>query len=305
MKTFKLHQLAWGLGLALVSPALGQQMVGGRGGAYVGGGFVTSGGGGRSVAAFRDTAPRVAPAAFRTAPQMAVGRSYPAYRATNPAYRAAVRQSHPGYRVAGRSYYGVNPAPVGAIGLQQRADYRYNRTSSGTYSRTYANRYPTRYPTRYAWDRRRQWERNDWRRNYRDNRGRIVVSTSVRGPYYWPGYSYYSPYYYSPYYYVRDYPSSYPVVSAAYDYADPYGYYDTGYTYTSAQPAYYGSVVVTSGPIAARVQRELALSGYYRGRIDGVVGPRTRAAIAAFQRDHRLPVTARVDLLLLRTLGMV
>lgn len=50
------------------------------------------------------------------------------------------------------------------------------------------------------------------------------------------------------------------------------------------------------------VQSALARRGYYRGMIDGVAGPRTRAAIRAYQVDRNLRVTGRVDSDLLRSL---
>jgi peptidoglycan hydrolase-like protein with peptidoglycan-binding domain len=45
----------------------------------------------------------------------------------------------------------------------------------------------------------------------------------------------------------------------------------------------------------ADVQLALADRGYYRGRIDGIMGPQTRSAIRAFQRNNGLPVTGRLD----------
>lgn len=45
----------------------------------------------------------------------------------------------------------------------------------------------------------------------------------------------------------------------------------------------------------AAAQRALAALGYDPGAADGVMGPRTRQAIAAFQRDTGLPVTGEPD----------
>jgi hypothetical protein len=52
------------------------------------------------------------------------------------------------------------------------------------------------------------------------------------------------------------------------------------------------------------VQSVLSREGYYRGPIDGAIGPGSRAAIARFQADHGLPVTGRVDSALLAALGL-
>jgi peptidoglycan hydrolase-like protein with peptidoglycan-binding domain len=53
------------------------------------------------------------------------------------------------------------------------------------------------------------------------------------------------------------------------------------------------------------VQSQLQREGYYDGPIDGVLGPMTRQAIAAFQDDHGLAVTSAVDEPTLETLGLV
>ena len=63
----------------------------------------------------------------------------------------------------------------------------------------------------------------------------------------------------------------------------PYGYYG-GYNY-----GYYGSGYGyggSSGSRVAELQRRLARAGYYHGAIDGVMGPATRRAIRAYERDR-------------------
>jgi N-acetyl-anhydromuramyl-L-alanine amidase AmpD len=52
------------------------------------------------------------------------------------------------------------------------------------------------------------------------------------------------------------------------------------------------------------VQRALAQNGYRPGAHDGYVGPQTRRAIVAFQATEDLPVTGRVDGVLLSALGV-
>jgi Putative peptidoglycan binding domain len=59
----------------------------------------------------------------------------------------------------------------------------------------------------------------------------------------------------------------------------PYGYYGNGY---------YGNSSYGYGDRSrvAEMQRRLAQAGYYHGSIDGIMGPRTRRAMRAYQRDH-------------------
>jgi hypothetical protein len=80
--------------------------------------------------------------------------------------------------------------------------------------------------------------------------------------------------------------------------------YDPGYVYPYDGPIYgYGSL--TPDQIVVNVQQQLQDDGYYTGPIDGILGPNTRYAIAAFQADHGLAVTSAVDEPTLSTLGLV
>jgi len=51
------------------------------------------------------------------------------------------------------------------------------------------------------------------------------------------------------------------------------------------------------------VQRELGDAGFYRGPIDGAWGRRTEAALGAYQADHGLAVTWRLDPATIRAMG--
>ena len=53
------------------------------------------------------------------------------------------------------------------------------------------------------------------------------------------------------------------------------------------------------------VQQELARRGYNPGRIDGVLGAQTEAAIRDFQDDNGLPITGEVSLELVNYLRLV
>ena len=77
-------------------------------------------------------------------------------------------------------------------------------------------------------------------------------------------------------------------------------YYDGGYYYDA--PRVYDAHRYRSLPMD--VQAALSSRGYYRGPIDGDIGPGSRAAIRAYQRDHRLPMSGRIDDPLLRALRL-
>jgi localization factor PodJL len=56
--------------------------------------------------------------------------------------------------------------------------------------------------------------------------------------------------------------------------------------------------------VVVNVQAQLQRDGYYAGPIDGVLGAMTQDAIAAFQTDHGLAVTAAIDGETVSTLGL-
>ncbi len=80
--------------------------------------------------------------------------------------------------------------------------------------------------------------------------------------------------------------------------------YDPYASYAYAGPIYTGSAELTPHEIVANVQVALQDWGYDPGAIDGVLGPNTRAAIAAFQTDQGLLVTSSIDRPTLQTLGL-
>jgi hypothetical protein len=96
-------------------------------------------------------------------------------------------------------------------------------------------------------------------------------------------------------------------------FGSPY-YWDSGYWYP-AWGYYPGASYMYDGPIygynnltpdqvVVSVQAQLQRDGYYSGPIDGQLGPATRQAIADFQADHGLAVTASVDRPTIATLGL-
>jgi len=86
------------------------------------------------------------------------------------------------------------------------------------------------------------------------------------------------PFFY-PYPYYGYYPYSY------------YGYSDYGYGYGNAR--------------VVEVQRQLARAGYYHGVIDGIMGPQTRRAIRAYERDHNMPAYGVIGKQHLTTMRLV
>ena len=68
-------------------------------------------------------------------------------------------------------------------------------------------------------------------------------------------------------------------------------------------PGNYGPGYNTDS-MAVQVQQNLAHDGYYGGPIDGVIGPGTGNAIAAYQRDNGLPITGTINGPLLQSMGL-
>jgi membrane-bound lytic murein transglycosylase B len=63
---------------------------------------------------------------------------------------------------------------------------------------------------------------------------------------------------------------------------------------------------VVGHPVATviRVQRVLTARGLYRGGVDGIMGPGTRAGIRTYQARHGLAVTGDITPGLLRSMGL-
>jgi hypothetical protein len=112
-------------------------------------------------------------------------------------------------------------------------------------------------------------DRGWWRSHY----NRIVLFGG--GYYYWDGGYWYPAYGYDPYY-------------------STYAYEGPIYGYNHLAP----------GQVIANVQAALQQQGYYDDAVDGLIVPRTRAALSNFQRDHELPITAAIDGPTLQALGL-
>jgi len=116
-----------------------------------------------------------------------------------------------------------------------------------------------------------------WRGYHGGYRGGPRVSVGIGiAPFFYPG-----PYYYGPAPYC------------------PPSYYEPA----APRPVVVGREVASD--VAVDVQRVLARKGYYRGAIDGDLGPRSRAAIRAWQEDCGLAVTGQINSGTLRSLGLL
>ena len=116
----------------------------------------------------------------------------------------------------------------------------------------------------------RQWHDRSWWRSHYD---RIVFVNN--GWYYWNAGYWFPAWGYAP--------------SVSYVYDGPI------YGYNGLSP----------DQVTVNVQEQLARAGYYDGPIDGLLGPMTREAIAAYQADNGLAITSAIDEPTLATLGLV
>ena len=81
--------------------------------------------------------------------------------------------------------------------------------------------------------------------------------------------------------------------------------YDPGAEYYAYDaPIYVGHRAEPPDRVIADVQAELQEMGYYRGEVDGLLGPLTREALTAYQADQGLMTTAVIDEPTLDSLGM-
>jgi hypothetical protein len=161
----------------------------------------------------------------------------------------------------------------------------------------------------------RNWSGSNWGGGWHHHNGNDIVFIGDFGfPWWWGSYSWGwgYPYGYYGYSYPYGYGYGYPYGYGGYGYGDyGYGYGSSGYDYGYGYPnggyygSYYGGTNYGNGypnggyyggtgngndyPTQSRVaqlQRRLTRAGYYSGAIDGIMGPATREAIHAWERDH-------------------
>ena len=115
-----------------------------------------------------------------------------------------------------------------------------------------------------------EWhDQNWWRGHYRNN-----ITFVFGAPYYWNAGYWFPAWGYNP--------------NAYYAWDGPI------YAYNRLPP----------DQVIANVQAALQQQGYYRGEVDGLIGPLTRGAIADYQRNHGLYTTSTIDQPTLQSLGM-
>jgi hypothetical protein len=83
-----------------------------------------------------------------------------------------------------------------------------------------------------------------------------------------------------------------------------WGYSPSVQYYAYDGPIYVGQRAEPPDKVIADVQAVLQQMGYYRGEVDGLLGPLTREALAAYQADQGLTTTEAIDEPTLESLGM-
>ena len=163
------------------------------------------------------------------------------------------------------------------VAVNRERNFALNRTRNAAFNRRSNVRITNNWHSdafrgqRYAAFRNynRQWHDRGWWRSHYD---RIVFVSG--GWYYWNAGYWFPAWGYAP--------------SVSYVYDGPI------YAYNGLPP----------DQVTVNVQEQLARDGYYDGPIDGLLGPVTREAIAAFQADHGLSITSAIDEPTLATLGL-
>ena len=83
-----------------------------------------------------------------------------------------------------------------------------------------------------------------------------------------------------------------------------WGYNPSAQYYAYDGPIYVGQHAEPPDKVIADTQALLQQMGYYRGEVDGLLGPLTREALTAYQADNGLNTTAAIDQPTLDSLGL-
>ena len=109
--------------------------------------------------------------------------------------------------------------------------------------------------------------------------------------------------------YRQHYPRVELIAGGYYYFNNNYWYpawgYDSGHQYYAYDaPIYAGRHAEPPDKVIADVQAALQEMGYYKGEVDGLLGPLTREALTGYQRDNGMMVTAVIDEPTLESLNM-
>ena len=83
-----------------------------------------------------------------------------------------------------------------------------------------------------------------------------------------------------------------------------WGYNSSNEYYAYDAPIYAGKRAEPPDKVIADVQAVLQEMGYYKGEVDGLLGPLTREALTGYQTQNGMTVTAVIDEPTLDALGM-
>ena len=136
----------------------------------------------------------------------------------------------------------------------------------------------------------------------------------IEGSEHWQGHQYevfrsYHPEWHDQGWYHSHYPTVTLIAGGYYFFNNGYWFPAWGYSpsaqyYAYDGPIYVGHSAEPPDKVIADVQAILQDMGYYRGEVDGLLGPLTREALTAYQADNGLTTTAAIDQPTLDSLGM-
>ncbi len=137
---------------------------------------------------------------------------------------------------------------------------------------------------------------------------RIERSETWQGPQY-EVFRSYRPEWHDQGWYHSHYPNVTLIAGGYYFFNNGYWYPAWGYNPSAQYYAYDGPIYVghraePPDKVIADVQAVLQDMGYYRGEVDGLLGPLTREALTAYQADNGLTTTAAIDQPTLDSLGI-
>ena len=136
----------------------------------------------------------------------------------------------------------------------------------------------------------------------------------IEGSEHWQGHQYevfrsYQPQWHDQGWYHSHYPNVSLIAGGYYFFNNGYWFPAWGYSpsaqyYAYDGPIYVGQRAEPPDKVIADTQALLQQMGYYTGEVDGLLGPLTRQALAAYQADNGLATTESIDEPTLASLGL-